>query len=76
MKGALGVQMHAEVEAHLGVVLEERAGLLQCFHPEVACGALDPVRVLSDLGHGAWGLCRACGAQQGSQASLQTITTP
>ena len=53
--------MHAEVEAHLGIVLEERAGLLQCRHPKVACGALDPVRVLSDLEYGgAWGLCGAC----------------
>ena len=43
--------MHAEVEAHLGIVLEERAGLQQCLHPEVACGALDPMRKLSDLGH-------------------------
>ena len=34
-------------------MLKERAGLLQRLHPEVARGALDPVRVLS---HGAWGM--------------------
>jgi len=74
----LGLGSDASRE-HLGIVLEEGAGLLQCLHPKVARRALDPVRVLShhdSMGHARlgsgksrWAACAVAVRQGAARAS-------